>query len=124
MLICKSVNLYKGSCQHNETNSNKFGVLQVLIEILYVSFQTMVYTLIVYSMIRFEWTVGKFFMFYYFMVMCYIYYTMFGMMLVALTPNLQVAAISMSFFMSFWNLFSGFLIPRTVSHFLQLTINY
>ncbi|OMO88726.1 Mitochodrial transcription termination factor-related protein [Corchorus olitorius] len=35
------------------------------------------------------------------------------MMLVALTPNHQFAAIVMSFLLSFWNLFSGFLIPRT-----------
>jgi hypothetical protein len=35
-------------------------------------------------------------------------------MLVALTPGHHVAGISMSFFLSFWNLFSGFIIPRTV----------
>ncbi|KAL2547899.1 ABC transporter G family member 39 [Forsythia ovata] len=35
------------------------------------------------------------------------------MMLVALTPSYQIAAIVMSFFLSFWNLFSGFLISRT-----------
>ena len=92
-------------------------VLQVAIEELYVSIQTFVYTLIIYLMIGFEWTAAKFFLFYYFLLTCYTYYTMFGMMLVALTPNIQVAAISMSFFMSFWNLFSGFLIPRTVSQF-------
>ncbi|KAH0977475.1 hypothetical protein GBA52_027194 [Prunus armeniaca] len=37
---------------------------------------------------------------------------MYGMMVVALTPGHQIAAITMSFFLSFWNLFSGFLIPR------------
>lgn len=40
------------------------------------------------------------------------------MMLVALTPNYQIAAIVMSFFLSFWNLFSGFLIPRMVRKIL------
>ncbi|CDP15381.1 unnamed protein product [Coffea canephora] len=90
-----------------------YAIGQVAIEVLYVSIQTFVYTLIIYSMIGFEWTAAKFFLFYYFLLTCYTYYTMFGMMLVALTPNIQVAAISMSFFMSFWNLFSGFLIPRT-----------
>jgi hypothetical protein len=35
---------------------------------------------------------------------------------VALTPSHQIAAIVMSFFLSFWNLFSGFLIPRPVSY--------
>lgn len=84
------------------------------IEVIYVAIQTCIYTLILYSMIGFEWTVAKFFYFYYFIVLCFIYFTLYGMMLVALTPGHQVAAISMSFFLSFWNLFSGFLIPRPV----------
>lgn len=35
------------------------------------------------------------------------------MMLVALTPTLPVAANFIGFFLSFWNLFCGFIIPRT-----------
>ncbi|XP_044473463.1 ABC transporter G family member 34-like isoform X2 [Mangifera indica] len=85
---------------------------QVLIEIIYVVVQTIIYTLILYSMIGFEWQVDKFFMFFYFIFMCFIYFTLYGMMVVALTPGHQIAAILMSFFLSLWNLFSGFLIPR------------
>ncbi|CAB4299305.1 unnamed protein product [Prunus armeniaca] len=90
-----------------------YAFAQVAIETIYVAVQTLVYSLILYSMIGFPWRVDKFFWFYYFILMCFIYFTLYGMMLVALTPGHQIAAIVMSFFLSFWNLFSGFLIPRT-----------
>ncbi|KAJ0087729.1 hypothetical protein Patl1_32466 [Pistacia atlantica] len=89
-----------------------YAFAQVAVETIYVTIQTIMYTLILYSMIGFEWKVGKFFLFFYFMLMCFVYFTLYGMMIVALTPNHQIAAILMSFFLSFWNLFSGFLLPR------------
>ncbi|KAI5666595.1 hypothetical protein M9H77_16448 [Catharanthus roseus] len=89
-----------------------YAFAQVAIETIYVAIQTLAYTLLLYSMIGFHWTATKFFYFYYFMFMCYTYFSMYGMMVVALTPGYQIAAIVMSFFLSFWNLFSGFLIPR------------
>ncbi|KAE8684348.1 putative Suppressor of protein silencing 3 [Hibiscus syriacus] len=90
-----------------------YAFAQVAIEAIYVSIQTLMYSLLLYSMIGFQMNMGKFFLFYYFILMCFMYFTLYGMMLVALTPNHQFAAIVMSFFLSFWNLFSGFLIPRT-----------
>ncbi|KAK0583709.1 hypothetical protein LWI29_001829 [Acer saccharum] len=89
-----------------------YAFAQVAIEVIYVTIQTVIYSLILYSMIGFEWHVGKFFWFFYFILMCFIYFTMYGMSLVALTPNVQIAAIVMMFFLSFWNLFAGFMIPR------------
>ncbi|KAF8009458.1 hypothetical protein BT93_J0448 [Corymbia citriodora subsp. variegata] len=89
-----------------------YAFAQVAIETIYVAIQTVVYSLILYSMIGFEWKVGKVLYFYYFIFMCYTYFSMYGMMVVALTPGHQIAAITMSFFLNFWNLFSGFLIPR------------
>ncbi|XP_030512931.1 pleiotropic drug resistance protein 2-like [Rhodamnia argentea] len=89
-----------------------YAFAQVAIETIYVAIQTIVYSLLLYSMIGFEWKAGKFLWFYYYLLMCFVYFTMFGMMAVALTPGSQIAAIVMSFFMSLWNLFSGFLIPR------------
>ncbi|CAH9117683.1 unnamed protein product [Cuscuta europaea] len=83
------------------------------IEAIYVAVQTIFYCLLIYPMIGFEWNVGKLLWFYYFLYMCFLYFTLFGMMLVALTPGIQFAAIVMAFFLTFWNLFSGFLIPRT-----------
>ncbi|GFY97807.1 pleiotropic drug resistance 11 [Actinidia rufa] len=85
----------------------------VAIEAIYVIIQTFVYSLLLYTMIGFEWKVAKVLWFYYLILMCFIYFTLYGMMVVALTPGHQIAAIVMSFFLSFWNLFSGFLIPRT-----------
>ncbi|KAB1199715.1 Pleiotropic drug resistance protein 2 [Morella rubra] len=89
-----------------------YAFAQVAIETIYVAIQTFVYSLLLYSMIGFHWKVDKFLYFYYFIFMCFTYFSMYGMMVVALTPGHQIAAIAMSFFLSFWNLFSGFLIPR------------
>uniref|UniRef100_A0A7N2LHE1 ABC transporter domain-containing protein n=1 Tax=Quercus lobata TaxID=97700 RepID=A0A7N2LHE1_QUELO len=93
-----------------------YAFAQVAVEIIYVAIQTFVYTLILYSMIGFHWRPEKFLWFYIFILMCFLYFTLYGMMVIALTPGPQIAAIVMSFFLSFWNLFSGFLIPRPVSN--------
>ncbi|XP_051118222.1 ABC transporter G family member 39-like [Andrographis paniculata] len=90
-----------------------YAFAQVAIEIMYVFFQTLIYDLILYSMIGFEWSIAKFLWFFYFIFMCFVYFTLYGMMLLALTPGLQFGTVVSSFFVSFWNLFSGFLIPRT-----------
>ncbi|GFZ11193.1 pleiotropic drug resistance 6 [Actinidia rufa] len=90
-----------------------YAFAQVAIEAIYVSIQTLLYGLLLYSMIGFPWELSKFLWFYYYITMCFMYMTLYGMMVVALTPNIQIASIAMSFFLSFWNLFSGFLLPRT-----------
>ncbi|XP_027349244.1 ABC transporter G family member 34-like [Abrus precatorius] len=90
-----------------------YAISQVVIETLYNAVQTGIYIIIIYSMMGFEWKAGKLFLFYYFMLMCFIYFTLYGMMIVALTPSYQIASICNSFFLSVWNLFSGFVIPRT-----------
>ncbi|KAH7846555.1 hypothetical protein Vadar_015347 [Vaccinium darrowii] len=59
---------------------------QVVIELPYILVQSIIYGVIVYSMIGFEWTAAKFF--------C-------------------IAAIVASAFYAIWNLFSGFIIPKT-----------
>lgn len=92
-----------------------FQIFKVAIEIPYVFVQALVYGIIVYAMIGFEWTAAKFFWYIFFMYFTLLYYTFYGMMAVGLTPNYQVASIVSASFYSFWNLFSGFLIPRPVS---------
>ncbi|KAF3776179.1 hypothetical protein EJ110_NYTH48921 [Nymphaea thermarum] len=94
----------------NESYSNL--ILQAVIEIIYIFVQSVVYCLILFSMIGFPWEAGKLFWFIYFMFMCFVYFTIYGMMCVALTPNHYIGAIVNSFFLNFWNLFSGFLIAR------------
>lgn len=68
-------------------------------------------------MIGFQWTVAKFFWYLFFMYFTLLYFTFYGMMTVAATPNHNIAAIVASAFYAGWNLFSGFIIPRTVSIF-------
>lgn len=89
-------------------------ILQVAIEVIYVAIQSLIYSNILYWMLGFPPQVENFFWFYFLIFMSFLYFTLYGLMTVALTPNHQIAAIVMSFFISFWNLFSGFLIPRTV----------
>ncbi|XP_020553681.1 pleiotropic drug resistance protein 2-like [Sesamum indicum] len=90
-----------------------YAFAQVAIEIIYIAVQTVVYSLVFYPMIGFKWTVGKFFWFFYFSFMSFAYCTLYGLMVVALTPGSHFSAILSSYFFSIWNLFSGFLIPRT-----------
>ncbi|KAL8113884.1 hypothetical protein AgCh_020969 [Apium graveolens] len=89
-----------------------YAFSQVLVEIPYVFFQAGVYGLIVYAMIGFEWTVVKFSWYLFFMFFTFLYFTLYGMMTVAVTPNADIAAIIAAAFYGIWNLFSGFIIPR------------
>lgn len=86
-----------------------------MIEIPYVFVQSLIYGLIVFSMMGFPWSVQKFAWFIYFLFFSLLYFVLYGMMTVAVTPNHNIAAIISSFFYGIWNLFSGFIIPRPVS---------
>ncbi|KAK9946083.1 hypothetical protein M0R45_011563 [Rubus argutus] len=86
---------------------------QVVIELPYIFIQTLIYGVIVYAMIGFDWTVTKFLWYLFFMYFTFLYFTFYGMMTVAVTPNHNIAAIVASAFYAIWNLFSGFIVPRT-----------
>ncbi|KAJ9692502.1 hypothetical protein PVL29_011521 [Vitis rotundifolia] len=64
-------------------------------------------------MIGFEWTAAKFFWYMFFTFFSLLYFTFYGMMAVAATPNQHIAAIVASAFYTLWNLFSGFIVPRS-----------
>jgi hypothetical protein len=66
-------------------------------------------------MIGFERTFVRFLWYVFFMYFTLAYFTFYGMMAVAVTPNYHIAAIVSSAFYAIWNLFSGFLIPHPVS---------
>ncbi|KAL6334314.1 hypothetical protein AAG906_014715 [Vitis piasezkii] len=85
---------------------------QALVEIPYVFAQAVVYGVIVYAMIGFEWTAAKFFWYLFFMFFTLLYFTFYGMMAVAATPNQHIASIVAAAFYGIWNLFSGFIVPR------------
>jgi hypothetical protein len=91
--------------------------VQTSVEIIYnVLHGIYLYTLVIYSMIGYEWKADKFFYFLFFIISSFNYFTLFGMMLVAaLTPSAMLANILISFVMPLWNLFAGFIVPRTVS---------
>lgn len=90
-------------------------VLQVVIELPYVLAQAVVYGIIIYAMIGFEWTVTKVFWYLFFMYFTFLTFTYYGMMSVAVTPNQHISSIVSSAFYAVWNLFSGFIVPRPVS---------
>ncbi|PNX98846.1 pleiotropic drug resistance protein 1-like, partial [Trifolium pratense] len=84
----------------------------VVIELPYVFVQSVVYGIIVYAMIGFEWTVVKVMWCIFYMFFTFLYFTYYGMMSVAMTPNNHISTIVSSAFYSAWNLFSGFIVPR------------
>ncbi|KAH0704878.1 hypothetical protein KY290_012000 [Solanum tuberosum] len=85
---------------------------QTFIEIPYVFVQAVSFGVIVYAMIGFEWTVSKFFWYLFIMFFTLLYFTFYGMMSVAITPNQHVAQIVSVSGYGMWNLFSGFIVPR------------
>ncbi|KAI4380936.1 hypothetical protein MLD38_007066 [Melastoma candidum] len=90
-----------------------YALAQILIELPYILIQTVAYGLLVYAMIGFEWTAAKFFWYIFFMYFTLLYFTLYGMMTLAITPNQNIAAIVGGGFYALWNIFSGFIIPRT-----------
>ena len=56
----------------------------------------------------------KFWWFLTFMYGTLVYCTMFGLMVVAASPNLMISAVVSAAFYSMWNLFAGFILPRPV----------
>ncbi|QCD97785.1 ATP-binding cassette [Vigna unguiculata] len=91
-------------------NSN--SVQPVVIEVPYVLGQAAVYSIIIYAMIGYEWSVPKFLWCLFFMYFSFLYFTYYGMMAVAVTPNQHVSTIISAGFYSVWNIFSGFIVPR------------
>ncbi|CAK7334854.1 unnamed protein product [Dovyalis caffra] len=89
-----------------------FAFAQVIIEFPYVFGQSITYCTIFYSMASFDWTAMKFIWYTFFMYFTMLYFTFYGMMTTALTPNHNVAAIIAAPFYMLWNLFSGFMIPH------------
>lgn len=80
--------------------------------------QTLIYGVIVYAMMGFDWTTSKFFWYLFFMYFTFfLYYTFYGMMTMAISPNPHVAGILSTSFYAIWNLFSGFVIPISVSNY-------
>ncbi|KAK9229253.1 hypothetical protein WN944_022212 [Citrus x changshan-huyou] len=91
-----------------------WALAQAAIEIPYIFIQSSLYGVLVYAMIGFDWTAAKFFWYIFFMFFTLLYFTFYGMMAVAMTPNHHIAAIVSTLFFGLWNVFTGFLIPRPI----------
>ncbi|KAL9387752.1 hypothetical protein Peur_020876 [Populus x canadensis] len=90
-----------------------YAMAQVVVELPYLVAQAVAYSIIVYSMIGFEWTVAKFFWYLFYTCLTLFQFTYFGMMAVGVTPNHHMATKVSTAFYSVWNLFSGFMVPLT-----------
>ncbi|XP_027083196.2 ABC transporter G family member 32 isoform X1 [Coffea arabica] len=89
-----------------------FAFAQATIEFPYVFAQSLIYSTIFYFLASFELNLWKVVWYMYFMYFTLLYFTFFGMMTTAVTPNHNIAAIIGAPFFMMWNLFSGF----TISH--------
>ncbi|RLN35818.1 hypothetical protein C2845_PM03G28940 [Panicum miliaceum] len=93
-------------------SSMAYVIAQIAVEIPYIFIQVFIFSATVYPMVGFELTVTKFFWFVLYMRLSFIDFTLYGMMVVALTPNEEIAgALSFCIYM-IWNIFAGFIVPR------------
>lgn len=86
-------------------------IAQVAVEIPYIIIQVIIFSGIVYPMLGFQLQAAKFFWFTLFMLLSFIYFVLYGMMTVALTPTQEIAAGLAFLIFIMWNVFSGFVIP-------------
>lgn len=96
-------------------NPIKWLSMQVVIEIPHLFIQTLIYGITVYAMIGFEWSIAKLFWYLYFMYFTLLYFTLYGIVSVTATPDESIASILSSLVYGLWSLFSGFIVPKTVS---------
>ncbi|CAM8923252.1 unnamed protein product [Rhodiola kirilowii] len=89
-----------------------YSVAQVVVEIPYMLTMSMLFFLITYPLIGFDWTTSKVFWYIYAIFSALLYFSYIGMVLVALTPNFQIAAIISSACYTIFSLFTGFIIPQ------------
>ncbi|KAH7832973.1 hypothetical protein Vadar_001925 [Vaccinium darrowii] len=89
-----------------------YALAQVTIEVPYVFAQAIVFVMITYPMIGYYWSAYKVFWYFYAILCTLLYFTYLGMLIVALTPNLPVAAMFQSLCYMMCYLFTGFVIPQ------------
>ncbi|XP_023634094.1 ABC transporter G family member 42 isoform X1 [Capsella rubella] len=93
-------------------NSWSYSLAQVLVEIPYSFFQSIVYVILVYPMVGYHWSVYKVFWSFYSIFCSLLTFNYFGMLLVVVTPNVHVAFTLRSSYYSIVNLFAGYVMPK------------
>ncbi|KAL6330920.1 hypothetical protein AAG906_009348 [Vitis piasezkii] len=88
------------------------AIAQIAIEIPYTLTQAIIYGIIVYTMMGLELKAAKFLLYLLFQILSLLYFTYYGMMIIAVSPNQEIATLLSALFYTLWNIFSGFIIPR------------
>lgn len=94
------------------------------VEIPYIILQVVIFSFIAYPMIGFQFMAMKFIWFMLFTMLSFTYFTLYGMMAVALTPTQEIAAILSFLIFVLWNVFSGFIVSRKVHKIPIITITF
>ncbi|KAK4275216.1 hypothetical protein QN277_018340 [Acacia crassicarpa] len=89
-----------------------YSFAQVLVEVPYSFTQAAIYMIITYPMVGFYGSVYKIFWSFYSMFCSILCFNYLGMLLVSLTPNVQLASIVASSAYTLLNLFSGYIVPK------------
>ncbi|KAK3005004.1 hypothetical protein RJ639_016121, partial [Escallonia herrerae] len=89
-----------------------YALAQVIIEVPYLFIQALIYVIITYPMIGYQWSASKVLWYFYNMLCTLMYCTYLGMMIASATPSIPLAASLHSTFYRFFNLFAGFIVPR------------
>ncbi|TVU11154.1 hypothetical protein EJB05_44721 [Eragrostis curvula] len=93
-------------------SSMAYVIAQIAAEIPYMLVQVFIFSAVVYPMVGFQQDITKFFWFVLYVTLSFMDFTLYGVMVVSLTPNQEIAAALSFFIFVIWNIFSGFIIPR------------
>ncbi|KAK8485390.1 hypothetical protein V6N12_007912 [Hibiscus sabdariffa] len=112
-----SVQFYTGKdlqecTPHGPIHLHRFKLKLVIVEIPYLITVATIYEVITYPMMGYQWSAYKIFWAFYSMLSALVCFNYLGMLLVSLTPNIQVASILTSSSYTMLILFSGFVIPK------------
>ncbi|KAL4524950.1 hypothetical protein Ndes2526A_g07047 [Nannochloris sp. 'desiccata'] len=88
-----------------------FAIAQGLVELPYLLAQSVIYAIPLYYMIDFNHDSEKVALFFVFLFLTLWYFTEMGAACVNVTPDIGISTLLISFLFSFFNLFSGFMIP-------------
>ncbi|WCJ30771.1 ABC transporter G family member 37 [Euphorbia peplus] len=89
-----------------------YSFAQVLVELPYLFTVALIYIVIAYPMVGYSMSAYKIFWAFYAIFCTLLCYNYMGMLLVSITPNVQVASILAATFYSILILFSGFVVPK------------
>lgn len=85
---------------------------QAMVEVPYVLAQAVIYGVITYFMIQFEFVADKFFWYFLFVFLSLVFFAFFGLMTTSICANPELAVLIIAVFESNWFAFGGFLIAE------------